>query len=114
EDLTITYKRNGRYDAEAMKKIDWIMRDWRKNESTQMDPQALDILWTVQQENGGKTIWIVCGYRSPGTNAMLRRRSSGVAEFSQHTLGKAIDFYIPGVAPEAAAGGGLVGAPRGG
>jgi hypothetical protein len=27
---------------------------------------------------------------------MLRRRSSGVAEFSQHTLGKAIDFYIPG------------------
>ena len=28
---------------------------------------------------------------------MLRRRSSGVAKFSQHMLGKAIDFYIPGV-----------------
>jgi uncharacterized protein YcbK (DUF882 family) len=96
EELTITYKRNGRYDAEAMKKIDWIMRDWRKNESTKMDPEAIDILWTVQQQNAGKTISIICGYRSPGTNAMLRRRSSGVAEFSQHTLGKAIDFYIPG------------------
>ena len=97
EDLTITYKRNGRYDADAMKKIDWLMRDWRKNESTRMDPQAIDILWTVQQEIGkGRPIWIVCGYRAPGTNAMLRRRSSGVAEFSQHTLGKAIDFYIPG------------------
>jgi hypothetical protein len=28
---------------------------------------------------------------------MLRQRSSGVAKFSQHTLGKAMDFYIPGV-----------------
>ena len=28
---------------------------------------------------------------------MLRRRSRGVAQFSQHMLGKAIDFYIPGV-----------------
>ena len=97
EDLTITYKRNGQYDADALKKIDWFMRDWRKNESTKMDPQAIDILWTVQQQVGnGKPIWIVCGYRSPGTNSMLRARSSGVAEFSQHTLGKAIDFYVPG------------------
>ena len=42
-------------------------------------------------------VWVVCGYRSPSTNAMLRRRSSGVAQFSQHMNGKAIDFYIPGV-----------------
>jgi len=97
EDITVTYKVNGRYDADAMKKLDWFLRDWRKAESTRMDPQVIDVLWAVQQQIGSsKPIWIVCGYRSPGTNAMLRRRSSGVAEFSQHTLGKAIDFYIPG------------------
>ncbi len=28
---------------------------------------------------------------------MLRIRSSGVAKHSQHTLGKAMDIYIPGV-----------------
>src|SRR5690606_19181890 len=39
----------------------------------------------------------VSAYRSPATNNMLRGRSSGVAENSQHTRGKAMDFYIPGV-----------------
>ena len=63
-----------------------------------MDPHLIDLLWEVHREVGAKeAIWIICGYRSPETNSMLRRRSSGVAEFSQHTLGKAIDFYIPGV-----------------
>jgi uncharacterized protein YcbK (DUF882 family) len=98
EELTITYKVNGRYDEEALKKINHLMRDWRESEPTKMDPHLIDLLWEVHREVGAKeAIWIICGYRSPGTNSMLRRRSSGVAEFSQHTLGKAIDFYIPGV-----------------
>jgi uncharacterized protein YcbK (DUF882 family) len=100
ERLTITYKQNGQYDEEALKKINWIMRDWRKNESIEMDRQEIDLLWEVYQEVGAKEpIEIICGYRSPGTNEMLRGRSkrSGVARHSQHTLGKAIDFYIPGV-----------------
>ena len=42
-------------------------------------------------------IHVVCGYRSPQTNSMLRSRSKGVAKKSQHMLGKAMDFYIPGV-----------------
>src|SRR5215208_1132478 len=29
ETLTITYKKDGQYDREALKKIDWLMRDWR-------------------------------------------------------------------------------------
>jgi uncharacterized protein YcbK (DUF882 family) len=98
EDITITYKRNGRYDDAALQKLNHFLRDWRKEQSTTMDPHLLDLIWEVYQEVGGKEpIQIVCGYRAPATNAMLRRRSKGVAQFSQHTLGKAIDFYIPGV-----------------
>jgi uncharacterized protein YcbK (DUF882 family) len=100
EALTITYKKNGEYDEEALKKINWIMRDWRKNEAIAMDREGIDLLWQVYQEVGAKEpIQIICGYRSSNTNEMLRGRSkrSGVARNSQHTQGKAIDFYIPGV-----------------
>jgi uncharacterized protein YcbK (DUF882 family) len=98
EELTVTYKVNGRYDEEALKKINHLLRDWRESQPTKMDPHLIDLLWEVHREVGAKeAIWIICGYRSPETNSMLRRRSSGVAQFSQHMLGKAIDFYIPGV-----------------
>ena len=56
------------------------------------------MVWEVYQEVGGKEpIQIISAYRSPQTNSMLRSRSRGVAQFSQHMLGKAIDFNIPGV-----------------
>ena len=98
EDITITFKRDGRYDEAALEKLDWFLRDWRRGEATKMDPHLIDLVWEVQREAGNKApIWVVCGYRSPQTNAMLRHRSSGVARFSQHMLGRAMDFYIPGV-----------------
>jgi uncharacterized protein YcbK (DUF882 family) len=98
EDITITYKRDGRYDDAALEKLNWFLRDWRKAEQTKMDPHLIDLVWEVQREAGNKApIWVVCGYRSPQTNAMLRHRSAGVARFSQHMLGRAMDFYIPGV-----------------
>jgi len=102
EDITITYKREGRYDDAALKKIDWFMRDWRKDESTHMDAHLIDLLWETNREVGGtEPIQVVCGYRSPETNTMLRARSSGVAQVSQHTHGQAMDFYLPGVPLEA-------------
>jgi uncharacterized protein YcbK (DUF882 family) len=98
EDLTITFKRDGQYDEAALEKLNRLLRDWRRDKEIRMDPHLIDLLWEVQRETGSKEpIWVVCGYRSPETNAMLRRRSSGVARFSQHMLGHATDFYIPGV-----------------
>ena len=98
EDITITFKRDGRYDEAALEKLNWFLRDWRREEATRMDPHLIDLVWEVQRESGSTApIWVVCGYRSPQTNAMLRRRSHGVAKFSQHMLGHAMDFYVPGV-----------------
>src|SRR5262249_18703324 len=62
-----------------------------------IDPKVLDILWEVHRDVGAKEpIHIVCGYRSPSTNSMLRKRSRGVAQFSRHMSGQAIDYFIPG------------------
>ncbi len=98
ESITVTFKRNGRYDEAALKKLDWFMRDWRRQQSIHMDPHLFDLLWEAYREVGASApIDVICGFRSPETNAMLRARSNGVAEFSQHTQGHAMDFYIPGV-----------------
>lgn len=101
EEITVTYKRDGRYDEDALRRLDHFLRDWRKDEQVHMDPRLFDVVWEVSRDIGReKMIQVVCGYRSPSTNAMLRRRSSGVAELSQHTLGKAMDFYIQGASLE--------------
>src|SRR4051812_31802134 len=101
EDLTVTFKRDGRYDEEALKKINHFLRDWRNQDSTTMDRHLFDILWEVYRDVDGKTpTQIIPASRPPATNAMLRRRSSGVARHSQHMLGHAMDFYIPDVALE--------------
>jgi uncharacterized protein YcbK (DUF882 family) len=98
EDLTVTFKRDGRYDEEALKQLNHYLRDWRSQDQTVMDRHLFDILWEVYRDvDGKKPIQIISSYRSPATNAMLRRRSSGVARFSQHMLGHAMDFYIPEV-----------------
>ena len=100
ERATITYKRNGRFDQAGLSTINRFLRDWRKNEPARMDPRLLDLVWELYDRSGATDyVHIVSAYRSPATNSMFRGRSrnSGVAKNSQHTLGKAMDFYIPGV-----------------
>ncbi len=103
EDLTVTFKRDGRFDDEALKQLNHFLRDWRTQEQTTMDAHLFDIIWEVYHDvDGKKPVQIISAYRSPETNAMLRHRSahSGVARFSQHMLGHAMDFYIPDVSLE--------------
>jgi uncharacterized protein YcbK (DUF882 family) len=98
ERAEIVFKRNGRFDARGLQQINMMLRDWRRNEPTKMDPRLFDLVWEVYRRSGGKDyIHVVSAYRSPATNGMLRSRSKGVAKNSQHMLGKAMDFYIPGV-----------------
>jgi uncharacterized protein YcbK (DUF882 family) len=98
ERAEITYKKNGKFIPSGLAEINRFLRDWRRNEPAKMDPRLLDLVWSVYQSVGARDyIHVVSAYRSPATNSMLRSRSKGVAEKSQHMLGKAMDFYIPGV-----------------
>ena len=101
ERLRTAYCCDGRYQPEALKDINYILRDFRANEVKPIDPKLLDLL----HELGGtletdQPFHIISGYRSPHTNAMLRARGgdqSGVASGSLHMVGKAIDIRVPGV-----------------
>ena len=100
EQASFTYMVNGVYDQAVLDKLNWFMRDWRLNEPTKMDPHLFDIIWEVYRESGSRQpVNVFSAYRSPQTNAMLRRRSRQVAEHSQHMQGKAIDAHFEDVGP---------------
>lgn len=98
ERSVVTFKRDGKYLSDGLNKLNRAVRDWRRNEPTKMDPRLFDVVWEAYNRTGATGyINVIGGYRSAKTNSMLRKRSKGVAEKSQHVLGKAMDFYIPGV-----------------
>jgi uncharacterized protein YcbK (DUF882 family) len=98
ETITITYKKDGKYLPEALKKLNWFLRDWRENKETEMDPKTIDLLWEMHTELGSKEpIHIICGYRSEKTNNMLRRSVGGQAKRSYHIRGQAIDAAFPDI-----------------
>lgn len=62
-----------------------------------MDPRLMDILFALRRKlNTDRPFQVISGYRSPETNAMLRKRNVGVAKISLHMQGKAIDIRLPG------------------
>jgi len=98
ERITITYWKNGRFIPSALKKLNWFLRDWRKNRAVRMDPRTIDLIWKLHTDLGSKKpVDIICGHRSAATNAMLRRIGRNVARRSRHITGQAIDFRFPDV-----------------
>ena len=94
EAIDATFMVDGQYDAAVLQKLNWFLRDWRREEATKMDPKLFDTIWEVYRESGSQQpIEVMSAYRSPETNAMLRRASRAVAEHSQHILGKAMDQH---------------------
>lgn len=101
ESLTVTYKVNGRYIPSAMEKLNYILRDWRRNEVIRIDPKTIDLVWELHADLGStRPVHIVSGFRSPKTNAFLKRIGRNVAKKSQHMVGKAMDVYFPDVPTE--------------
>ena len=101
ESIDATFRVDGHYDQAVLDRLNYFLRDWRNNDQTHMDPRLFDTLWEVYRTAGAdQPIQIYSAYRSPETNAMLRRRSRAVAEHSQHMLGKAMDTTMPGMSME--------------
>jgi len=63
-----------------------------------MDPKLLDLLYDIDQRTGysNGVFEVLSAYRSPRTNAMLRRTSRRVARNSLHMAGQALDIRLEG------------------
>ena len=91
------YWRKGQYDRNALKTINHIMRDFRLNDVKQIDTRLLDLLAEISLKLKPKRPFhVISGYRSPETNAKLRKRGKGAAKNSYHIQGKAVDIRLPG------------------
>lgn len=96
EHVKMAYWQDGHYLPKALATFNHLLRDHRTNEVTRMDPRLLDVLCVLQNKLRSRDPFhVVCGYRSPETNAMRAAMSDGVAKNSYHVEGKAIDIRLP-------------------
>jgi uncharacterized protein YcbK (DUF882 family) len=99
ERLDIVYRRGDQYVSDALAKLDYFLRDHVTGDVRHFDPRLYDIISDLTASVGhpGGEIDIVCGYRTPSTNASLREHTTGVAKNSLHIQAEAIDLRMPGV-----------------
>ena len=95
ERLDTIYWIEGQYIGEAITEINKFMRDWRNGKAVRMDTRTIDIMAAAHNlMDVNEPYMLLSGYRSPETNAMLRRRSGGVAKNSLHMKGQAADLRL--------------------
>jgi uncharacterized protein YcbK (DUF882 family) len=95
ERLTVEFCTGGQYVPDALAAVNRLLRDFRTGEVHAIDPALLDLLVDLRARTGAtQPCDVISGFRSPATNAALRRHSSGVAAGSLHMQGKAIDIRI--------------------
>jgi len=98
ETLNCCYWANGEYNPTSLSDINNILRDHRAEEVYEIDSSLIDLLYLLHTTTNSKAPFhIISGYRSPKTNASLRKQSNGVAKKSLHMQGKAIDIRLPDV-----------------
>lgn len=96
--LRLTYFERGLYIEDALQEIDYVLRDYHTGAVHPIDPALLDQLYELKLRLGvSRPFNIISGYRSPETNANLRRHSDGVARNSLHMQGRAVDIRLDGM-----------------
>ena len=91
------YWRKGKYVTDALKNINHIMRDFRAHDIKQIDTHLLNLLSAISIKlKPEKPFHVISGYRSPETNAKLRKCGKGAAKNSYHIQGKAVDIRLLG------------------
>jgi uncharacterized protein YcbK (DUF882 family) len=101
ERIELVYAVGARFLPDALGTLNHFLRDHYSGAVGVMDPAVFDLVHRVQAALGvvGRSvIEVISGYRSPATNAFLKKtRGGGVANHSLHMDGQAIDLRLAGV-----------------
>lgn len=98
EHLETVFQVGDKFVPEAVFQISNLLRDHHSGETHKIDMRLINWMHQLQQELGTETvIQVLSGYRSPVTNASLRKKSRRVARNSMHMQGKALDFRFEGI-----------------
>lgn len=93
--IDTVYWVEGEYIPDALDAISRLMRDWREEAVKPIAPATIDIIAATQRLlDCREPFEVVSGYRTPETNALLRRRSRRVARKSYHVLAMAADLKL--------------------
>jgi uncharacterized protein YcbK (DUF882 family) len=91
------YWADGHYIRDAVRDINWVLRDHYTDEVRPMNAGVLDLLGMMRERlDTHEPFLVVSGYRSPATNHRLYLRHNGVASNSYHIHGMAIDLRCEG------------------
>lgn len=95
ESYNAVFWANDYYIPQALKNLDWALRDFHTNTTHPIDPRLLDLLVSLQQKlDTDEPFLLTSGYRTPETNARLV--AEGAAVNSLHMRGQAADISLRG------------------
>jgi uncharacterized protein YcbK (DUF882 family) len=99
ERIELVYAVAESYVDNALGSLNRFLRDHYSGDIGRIDPRLFDLLHQVRQLVGGDRPYeVISGYRCPTTNSTLRNtRGGGVAKYSLHMEGRAIDVRLPGI-----------------
>ncbi|WP_316015675.1 YcbK family protein [Roseobacter sp. HKCCA0434] len=95
ERVDSVYWVEGEYIPQVLDEINYLFRDWRRNEIRAVDVRTIDIMAAASRlMDTTETYQLMSGYRSPETNRALSRSHRGVARNSYHTRAMAADLRL--------------------
>lgn len=94
ERVSVRFMRGDRENRRAIRKLDWVFRDWRQDEAPNMDHRiywSLATLSAIARQHGHSgEITLLSGFRTPSTTIHLQSRGIGAATKSYHMQRRAM------------------------
>lgn len=103
ERVNLRFYEGGTYNRRAIRQFDWLFRDWRRNESPDIDPRVYwglaAIADAARKDGHSGQMTLLSGFRTKQTNDMLRQKGGGASSNSYHLRRRAADIRLEGIPP---------------